>query len=55
MEKLYEIMGNLSEIEYGMESLSSFLKSLEEFYEYKQNDCKIPMERQNTHNSFIKY
>lgn len=36
MEKLYEIMGNLSEIEYGMESLSSVLKSLAEFYEYKQ-------------------
>ena len=36
MEKLYEIMGDLTEIEYGMESLSCILKSLEEIYEYKQ-------------------
>ena len=36
MEKLYEIMGDLTEIEYGMESLSCVLKSLEEIYEYNQ-------------------
>ena len=35
MEKLYEIMGDLSEIEYGMESLSCVLESLEEVYELK--------------------
>ena len=35
MEKLYEIMGELSEIEFSMESLSCVLESLEEIYEMK--------------------
>ena len=37
MEKLYEIMGELSEIEFSMESLSCVLESLEEIYELKHN------------------
>ncbi len=36
MEKLYKIMGDLSEIAFNMESLSCILKSLEEHYQYKQ-------------------
>ncbi len=35
MEKVYEIMGELSEIEFSMESLSCVLESLEEIYEMK--------------------
>ena len=35
MDKLYEIMGELSEIEFGVESLSCVLGSLEEVYEMK--------------------
>ena len=35
MEKLYEIMGELSEIEFGIESLSCVMGSLEEVYEMK--------------------
>lgn len=36
MDRLYEIMGELSEIEFGVESLSCVLGSLEEIYEMKQ-------------------
>lgn len=36
MEKLYKIMGDLSEIAFNMESLSCILESLEEHYQYKQ-------------------
>ena len=35
MDRLYEIMGELSEIEFGVESLSCVLGSLEEVYEMK--------------------
>ena len=35
MNRLYEIMGELSEIEFGVESLSCVLGSLEEVYEMK--------------------
>lgn len=35
MDRLYEIMGELSEIEFGIESLSCVLGSLEEVYEMK--------------------
>lgn len=35
MERLYEIMSKLSEIEFGIESLSCVLGSLEEVYEMK--------------------
>ena len=35
MEKLYEIMGELSEIKFSMESLSCVLDALEEIYEFK--------------------
>ena len=35
MNRLYEIMGELSEIEFGIESLSCVLGSLEEVYEMK--------------------
>ena len=35
MDKLYEIMGELSEIEFGIESLSFVLGALEEIYELK--------------------
>ena len=35
MNRLYEIMGELSEIEFGVESLSCVLGSLEEVYDMK--------------------
>lgn len=35
MNRLYEIMGELSEIKFGVESLSCVLGSLEEVYEMK--------------------
>ena len=35
MERLYEIMDKLSDIEFSMESLSCVLDSLEEIYELK--------------------
>ncbi|GAB5612644.1 MAG: hypothetical protein ACLU60_02330 [Faecalimonas sp.] len=35
MDRLREIMGNLSDIEFGMESLSYVLGSLEEIYELR--------------------
>lgn len=37
MERLYEIMGTLSEIEFTMESLSSVLEYLDEIYELKHD------------------
>ena len=35
MEKLYEIIKELAEIKFGMESISCVLGSLEEIYEMK--------------------
>ena len=42
MEKLHEIMGDLSDIMFSMESLSCVLESLEEIYELKH---KYEMQR----------
>ena len=42
MEKLHEIMGDLSDIMFSMESLSYVLESLEEIYELKH---KYEMQR----------
>ena len=42
MEKLHEIMGDVSDIMFSMESLSCVLESLEEIYELKH---KYEMQR----------